>query len=113
VPLEQIEYAGGRTMLQYRGELLPLEDDGAVLAELSVGAVATVLICGERRVGEVRRSGRVVRRVLDVTAGIWLESGELAEGEIGGARLALVNERVTAVCRGANDGLREGLREVA
>ena len=32
VPLERIEYAGGRMMLQYRGELLPLEDEGGVLA---------------------------------------------------------------------------------
>jgi two-component system, chemotaxis family, sensor kinase CheA len=115
VPLERIEYAGGRTMLQYRGELLPLEDDGAVLQELADSAcgVATVLICGERRAGGVRRSGRVVRRVLDVTAGTWLESGELAEGEIGGAGLALVNERVIAVCRGTDGGLCGGLREVA
>ncbi len=53
VPLERIEYAGGRTMLQYRGELLPLEDDGELLQELagSPGVVATVLICGERRDG--------------------------------------------------------------
>jgi two-component system chemotaxis sensor kinase CheA len=115
VPLERIEYAGGRTMLQYRGELLPLEDDGELLRELagSAGVVATVLICGERRVGGVRRSGRVVRRVLDVTAGTWLERGDLAEGEIGDAGLALVNERVTAVCRGKNGVLRGGLREVA
>ena len=34
VPLSQIEYAGGRALLQYRGELLPLTDDGNVLAEL-------------------------------------------------------------------------------
>ena len=34
VPLEQIEYAGGRPLLQYRGELLPLRDEGRVLAEL-------------------------------------------------------------------------------
>ena len=34
VPLEQIEHAGGRAMLQYRGELLPLDDEGDVLPEL-------------------------------------------------------------------------------
>ena len=107
VPLERIEHAGGRTMLQYRGELLPLEDAGGVLQEISAGGVATVLICGERRASGVRRSGRVVRRVLDVTAGTWLKN---SDGEVGDAGLALVNERVTAVCRGGAGG---GLREVA
>src|SRR5271155_4800856 len=34
VPLAQIEYAGGRPLLQYRGELLPLKDEGNVLADL-------------------------------------------------------------------------------
>ena len=118
VPLERIEYAGGRMMLQYRGELLPLEDEGEVLQELRVksgddtGVMATVLICGERRVGNerksgVRRRGRVVRQVLDVTAGTWLESGDFAGDD---AELALVNERVTTVCGG---GSRGELREVA
>ncbi len=112
VPMDQIEYAGGRAMLQYRGELLPLEDEGEVLAELSFGGVATVLICGERRVGNermsgVRRSGRVVRQVLDVTTGTWLESEDFAGNEPSDAALALVNERVTTVCRGSRGGLRE------
>ena len=55
----------------------------------------------------------MVRRVLDVTAGTWLESGDFAEGGPGDAGLALVNERVTAVCRGNEGVLRGGLREVA
>ena len=63
VPLEQIEHAGGRAMLQYRGELLLLEDDGELLSELRVrsgkdtGVVATVLICGESA-GPAVRQGR-------------------------------------------------------
>jgi len=36
VPVGEIEFAGGRAMLQYRGEVLPLEDDGGVLRELGV-----------------------------------------------------------------------------
>ena len=32
VSLERIEYAGGRPLLQYRGELLPLKDHGEVSA---------------------------------------------------------------------------------
>jgi two-component system chemotaxis sensor kinase CheA len=35
VPLSEIEYAGGRAVLQYRGELIPLEDDGNVLRALA------------------------------------------------------------------------------
>jgi two-component system chemotaxis sensor kinase CheA len=98
-------------MLQYRGELLPLEDDGGVLQEFAgvAGGVATVLICG----GGTRRSGRVVRRVLDVTAGTWLENGDLASSEADDAGLALVDERVTTVCRVRDGGSRDGLREVA
>jgi two-component system, chemotaxis family, sensor kinase CheA len=115
VPLEQIEHACGRVMLQYRGELLPLDDEGDVLPELrgknrNADVMATVLICGERRASGVRRRGRVVRQVLDVTAGTWLESGGFAGDGLNNAELALVNERVTTVCGG---GLRGGLREVA
>jgi two-component system chemotaxis sensor kinase CheA len=95
VPLRQIEYAGGRAMLQYRGELLPLRDAGNVLTEQAEGedAVITVLICGGVG-GEKRlRFGLVVRRVLDVTGGALLE-GERA---VDGLNLALVKEKVTVV----------------
>ena len=36
----QIEYAGGRPLLQYRGELLPLRDEGDVLPELEAAQAA-------------------------------------------------------------------------
>jgi len=36
VPLEEIEFAGGRAVLQYRGEVLTLEDEGEVLRQLGV-----------------------------------------------------------------------------
>ena len=35
VPMSEIEYAGGRAVLQYRGELIPLEDEDDVLRERS------------------------------------------------------------------------------
>ncbi len=38
VPLERIEYAGGRPLLQYRGELLPLKDAGRCAAGAGGGA---------------------------------------------------------------------------
>jgi two-component system chemotaxis sensor kinase CheA len=99
VPLKEIEYAGGRILLQYRGELLQLSDDGGVLAELeteeSVGEdeSATVLICGNADGSKHRRMGMVVRQVLDVSRGSKLDGGNAAEN----AELALVNERVTRV----------------
>ncbi len=103
VPLERIEYAGGRALLQYRGELLPLRDHGKVLAELEASrqpgeeALATVLICGDAE-GK-QRAGIVVRQVLDVSTGTLLDR-EASSKEIGaGMELALVKEKVTVVCR--------------
>jgi two-component system chemotaxis sensor kinase CheA len=102
VPLAQIEYAGGRALLQYRGELLPLSDDGNVLMELEAAqdrgeeVSATVLICGTRKgTGEMQRRGMIVRRVLDVSGGTLLEK----DAEAGEMELALVNEKLTMVHR--------------
>ncbi len=100
VPLERIEYAGGRALLQYRGELLPLKDAGNVLAELEASrqpgeeALATVLICGDAA-GE-QRVGIVVRQVLDVSGGTLLDGEGSKEA---GMELALVKEKLTVVCR--------------
>ncbi|WP_263365343.1 chemotaxis protein CheA [Edaphobacter bradus] len=112
VPLEQIEYARGRTLLQYRGELLPLSDDGHVLEELEAGAkdgAATVLICGDAGRGGRKRMGVVVRRVLDVSPGSRLEKDE-ATGEM---ELALVKEKLTTVHREFVEDVEPELEEVA
>jgi two-component system chemotaxis sensor kinase CheA len=101
VPLTQIEYAGGRPLLQYRGELLPLRDEGRVLMELEAeqeggeDVTATVLICRSSGKGAVRRTGMVVRRVLDVSGGTLLEKDD-ATGEL---ELALVKEKLTTIHR--------------
>lgn len=100
VPLAQVEYAGGRALLQYRGELLPLTDEGNVLAELEAGqsgneVLATVLICGGAGVNERARTGMVVRRVLDVSAGAVLDKSDAT----GGMELAIVNEKLTTIHR--------------
>ena len=42
VPMERIEYAGGRPLMQYRGELLPLKDHGNVLPDLVSNTVEVV-----------------------------------------------------------------------
>jgi two-component system, chemotaxis family, sensor kinase CheA len=115
VPLSQIEYANGRALLQYRGELLQLRDDGRVLDEMEAierqgeEAAATVLICGDaRRKGEPRL-GVVVRRVLDVSDGTMLEK----DAANGGMDLALVKEKLTTIFRGFGDGSAESWKEVA
>jgi two-component system chemotaxis sensor kinase CheA len=109
VPLREIEYAGGRAVLQYRGELIPLEDDGNVLRALAEagtnpsagdaamnGQTATVLICLRPEAHGVRRVGMVVRRVLDVSAGRLLAADAAASDE----QLVMVKDRVTTVHRG-------------
>ncbi|HEX4577567.1 MAG TPA: chemotaxis protein CheA [Edaphobacter sp.] len=103
VSLERIEYAGGRPLLQYRGELLPLKDQGNVLPDLEAArqqreeVLATVLICGDARLGGEQRMGMVVRQVLDVSTGTLLERD--AAGDGAGMELALVKEKLTLVQR--------------
>ena len=103
VALELIEYAGGRPLLQYRGELLPLKDQGNVLPDLEAArerggeVLATVLICGEVGRGGEQRVGMVVRQVLDVSPGTPLEHDGVSDGTE--MELALVKEKLTLVCR--------------
>jgi two-component system chemotaxis sensor kinase CheA len=103
VPIREVEFAGGKAVLQYRGEILPLEDEGEVLGppgarsleNMESQAVVTVLICLRPGTQGMRRSGMVVRQVLDITAGTLL-----AEDTAGfGSRLAMVRDRVTMVHR--------------
>jgi two-component system chemotaxis sensor kinase CheA len=97
VPLNTIEYADGRAMLQYEGDLLPLEDGNGVLADLEAARapMATVLICLRPAAQGARRVGLVVQRVLEVSA------GRMLEADAGGsnAQLAMVQNRVTKVNR--------------
>lgn len=115
VPLTQIEYAGGRAMLQYRGDLLPLRDDGNVLAEMESGeqmgdeALVTVLICANAGAGGRHRIGMVVRQVLDVSTGKILDRDEVADG----MELALVKEKLTMVHHQFGAGAVASWKEVA
>ena len=115
VPLTQIEYAGGRPLLQYRGELLPLRDDGRVLMELEEiqerggEASVTVLICGVSGKGEMQRTGMVVRRVLDVSGGTLIDK-DAVTGEM---ELALVKEKLTMVHREFSVKAAPAWKEVA
>jgi two-component system chemotaxis sensor kinase CheA len=115
VPMRQIEYAGGRAMLQYRGELLPLRDEGKVLMEMEAGhareedGVVTILICGAPSGERKLRFGMVVRKVLDVSAGTLLEGDKTVEG----MDLALVKEKVTVIQRESELFNTAAWREVA
>jgi two-component system chemotaxis sensor kinase CheA len=102
VPFKDVEYAGGRPLLQYRGELLPLEDRGGVLRETGSGpgsGMATVLICQrpdslEAAGGSAgQRMGMVVRRVVEVAGGDLVDFN----AELCTDRLAMVNDRLTVV----------------
>jgi two-component system chemotaxis sensor kinase CheA len=117
VPVRKIEYAGGRPLLQYRGELLPLIDDGHVLSELEAGTpgedvLATVLICSRAGAGgrdRADRTGIVVRKVLDVAAGAVLGKDE----GVGEMELAIVKEKLTLVHRDFGAKAATGWKEVA
>jgi two-component system chemotaxis sensor kinase CheA len=117
VALERIEYAGGRPMLQYRGELLPLKDQGNVLPDLEAmrergeDVMATVLICGDASMGGEQRVGMVVRQVLDVSTGTLLD-GETASDGVG-MELALVKEKLTLVQRRFGTKATTAWQEVA
>jgi two-component system chemotaxis sensor kinase CheA len=101
VAMKDVEYAGERPLLQYRGELLPLDDRGDVLTELAIAAnpdaSATVLICqkavhpGDRRAP--RRIGMVVRRVIEVASGDLLDD----RADVCAEHLAMVNDRLTVL----------------
>jgi two-component system chemotaxis sensor kinase CheA len=117
VSLERIEYAGGRPLLQYRGELLPLKDQGNVLPDLEAmrergeDVPATVLICGDAGRGGEHRVGMVVRQVLDVSTGTLLERDAMSDAA--GMELALVKEKLTVVQRRFGTKVTTAWQEVA
>jgi len=117
VALERFEYAGGRPLLQYRDELLPLKDQGNVLPDLEVmqqrgeDVMATVLICGNASMGGEQRVGMVVRQVLDVSTGTLLEGDTAIDGA--GMELALVKEKLTLVQRRLGTKVATAWQEVA
>jgi two-component system chemotaxis sensor kinase CheA len=95
LPLSRIEYIGYRPVLNFEGQLLPVEDSGGVLAaadqaEGNPEAQIIVVVCREGN----RHVGIAVSHVLDVAAG-----GDLFEAgtsqRTGG--VTLLKNRVTGV----------------
>jgi two-component system chemotaxis sensor kinase CheA len=92
LPLKRVEYIGYRPVLNFEGQLLPIEDSGGVLAaaEGNPETQIIVVVCREGN----RHVGIAVSHVLDVAAG-----GDLFEAgssqKTGG--VTLLKERVTGV----------------
>jgi len=98
LPLQRIEYIGNRPVLNFEGQLLPVEDAGGVLAAASANSRAQgsseqqiiVVVCRECN----RQVGIVVSHVLDVaTGGDLFEAG--TDQKTGG--VTLLKSRVTGV----------------
>ncbi len=92
LPLSRIEYFGYRPVLNFEGQLLPIEDSGGILAEAqgNPGAQIVVVVCREGN----RQVGIAVSHVLDVAAGSSLfeaGAGRRTEG------VTLLKSRVTGV----------------
>ena len=92
LPLSRIEYIGYRPVINFEGQLLPVEDSGGLLQALEGNPEQTVIVVVCREAS--RHVGIAVSQVLDVAAG-----GDLMEAgttqKTGG--VTLLKERVTGV----------------
>jgi two-component system, chemotaxis family, sensor kinase CheA len=92
VPLSRIEYIGYRPVLNFEGQLLPVEDSGGILAAAAGDpeAQVVVVVCRDGN----RHVGIAVSHVLDVTSG-----GNLFEAGTGNRTegVTLLKDRVTGV----------------
>jgi len=92
MPVSRIEYIGYRPVLNFEGQLLPVEDSGGVLAAVAANPAAqiVVVVCSEGS----RQVGIAVSHVLDVAAGgEFFEAGTHARA----AGVTLLKSRVTGV----------------
>jgi two-component system chemotaxis sensor kinase CheA len=92
LPLSHIEYIGSRPVLNFEGQLLPVEDSGGVIdtAQENPQANIIVVVCREGN----RHVGIAVSHVLDVAAGSDLFDAGTAQ-RAGG--VTLLKDRVTGV----------------
>jgi len=92
IPLSRIEYIGYRAVLNFEGQLLPVEDSGGVLSAAAGNpdAPLTVVVCRDGN----RQVGIAVNNVLDVAAGndlVEAGSNHRASG------VTLLNDNVTGI----------------
>jgi two-component system chemotaxis sensor kinase CheA len=92
IPLSRIEYIGYRPVLNFQGQLLPVEDSAGLLAETTSNpdAQITVVVCRDGH----RHVGVAVSHVLDVAAGDQLfEAGSQHRA----AGVTLLKDQVTSI----------------
>ncbi len=92
LPIARIEYLGARPVLNFEGQILPLDDSAGLLATAEADSAAQIVIVVCRDVD--RHVGFVVSHVLDVVAGADLfeaGSGRRADG------VTLLRDRVTGL----------------
>lgn len=100
LPLSRIEYIGYRPVINFQGQLMPVEDSGGIIGETSSAGAAEdrsviVVVCREGK----RHVGIAVSQVLDVAGGAQLfEAGtdQRTEG------VTLLKDRVTGVVELSN-----------
>jgi len=92
IPLSRIEYIGYRPVLNFEGNLLPVEDSGGVLASANgdPDAPLTIVVCREGN----RQVGIAVSHVLDVAAGSDLVEAGTRQHAAG---VTLLKDHVTGV----------------
>jgi two-component system chemotaxis sensor kinase CheA len=92
MPLSRIEYIGYRPVLNFDGQLLPVEDSGGVLAAAQADPTAQIIVvvCREGN----RHVGIAVHHVLDVAAG-----GDLVEAgtSMRTTGVTMLKNRITGV----------------
>ena len=92
IPLSRVEYIGYRPVLNFQGQLLPVEDSAGVLTAAggNSDAPVTVVVCREGN----RQVGIAVSHVLDVAAGNELfEAGSQHHA----SGVTLLNDHVTGI----------------
>jgi two-component system chemotaxis sensor kinase CheA len=92
LPLDRIEYIGYRPVLNFEGQLLPVEDSGGVLAAAQSEQHAQVVVVVCRRGGG--QVGIAVSHVLDVASGNSLVEAGTRQRTAG---VTLLKNRVTEV----------------
>jgi two-component system chemotaxis sensor kinase CheA len=92
IPASRVEYIGSRPVLNFNGQLLPVEDIGSVLdaARADLKASIIVVVCRN----DERHVGIVVSHVLDVAAGSDLTEAGTSQYAAG---VTLLKDRITGV----------------